>query len=133
MDNFFDFSNKHIKMMNLKLPFFLFFVGILLVSIDSYASAESQTVVLNVYGGKGCTATIETLASTFENVSSASFNATLHTLTLVVLPAFDANDLYFLLASKGFDAGNVRAKEDIYNQLSADCTYVRMQDEVVRD
>jgi predicted acyltransferase len=120
-------------MMNLKFPFFLFFVGIHLVSIDSYASEESQTVVLNVYGGKSCTASIETLASSFENVTSASFNAALHTLTLVVLPAFDANDLYFLLASKGFDAGNVRAKDELYNQLSAECRYERKQEEVVRD
>ena len=119
---------------------FFLFVGIFLFSSKSFASSvdvlsgsDSLTVSLNVYGTNACKSTIESISKTVANVSSANFNADTHTLILVVLPSFDQNSLFFLFASKGYDAGNVHAKDAIYNQLSDECKYVRMPDEVVRD
>jgi hypothetical protein len=113
----------------------LFFTSSYLFASDNLTvgSGDSSSVTLNVYGTTACKSTIETISKSLSNVSSASFNGETHTLTLVVLPEFDPNDLFFLLASKGYDAGNVRAKDTIYNQLPDECKYVRMPDEVVRD
>ena len=98
-----------------------------------FVGDDTTKVTLNVYGTTACKSTIETISRSIGNVSSASFNAETHILTLVVLPDFDQNDLFFLLASKGYDAGNVHAKDAIYNQLPDECKYVRMPDEVIRD
>lgn len=115
--------------------FGLFFTSSFIFASDNFRfiGGDSTTVTLNVYGTTACKSSIETISKSIENVSSASFNAETHTLTLVVLPTFDQNYLFFLLASKGYDAGNVHAKDAIYNELPEACKYTRMPDEVVRD
>ena len=113
----------------------LFFTSSFIFASDNFTvvNEDSTTITLNVYGTSACKSSIETISKSIENVSSATFDADKHLLTLVVFSDFDQNDLFFLLASKGYDAGNVHAKDVIYNELPEACKYTRMPDEVVRD
>jgi hypothetical protein len=113
-----------------------FIIVCILLSFHSKANTTDSTqVVVKVYGNATCASEIQSIAQTAVGVLHAvSFDAVKHELTLQVQSStFDQNLLFFALASKGYDAGNVRAKEGIYNQLAEGCKYERMPDDVVRD
>jgi hypothetical protein len=114
----------------------VFIVGCTLLTFHSKANTTDSTqVVVKVYGNASCSSEIQSIAETAVGVLHAvSFDAVKHELTVQIQPSvFDQNLLFFALASKGYDAGNVRAKDGIYNQLAEGCKYERMPDDVIRD
>ncbi len=119
-----------------KFVFFTFIIFSTSIGLFGQSSIPDTTqIIVKVYGNATCTSEIQSIAQTAVGVLHAvSFDAVKHELTLQVQQStFDQNLLFFTLASKGYDAGNVHAKNTIYNLLSEECKYARMPEEVVRD
>lgn len=109
------------------------FLSLILSIVGQFLHAQSDTTSIRLYGNKNCKSQLEEIASSFENVTSASYDTLNGRMNIRFIGEYNKDMFVFHFASKGYDAENVRAKDVIYNTLSDACKYIRKPEEVVRD
>ena len=90
------------------------------------SNATSETVSFKVNGTAACEAQIETLITSLEGVTSATWDATTKIITIVFENETIKKDRFFVaLAQGGYDNQELHAKKGNYDALPAACKYTR--------
>lgn len=90
------------------------------------ASAVSETITFKVNGTVACEAQIETIISSLDGVTSATWDATTKIITIVFDNETIKKDRFYVaLAEGGYDNQELHAKKAHYDELPAACKYVR--------
>lgn len=111
--------------------------AIAFTSVEGFATAESNAVKIvhndvetqkfKVYGNCGmCKKTIESALKGVDGIKNATWNVE----TKMMEVTFDAHEITLLeikekIAEVGYDTEEVRADEDVYNELPGCCQYDR--------
>jgi hypothetical protein len=108
-------------------------LSLVLSVFATFLYAQSDTTSIRLYGNVNCKDSLETIAKTFEGITSASYNGTSGRMLIHFSGEFNKDLFVFHFASKGYDAENVRAKDVLYNLLPDACKYSRKPEDVIRD
>jgi len=88
--------------------------------------AASETITFKVNGTTACEAQIETLITSLEGVTSATWDATTKIITIVFdNESINADRFYLILAEGGYDNQELHARKGNYDKLPSECKYER--------
>lgn len=103
--------------------------SLLVISLGFFsftASAVSETTSFKVNGTVSCEAQIETIITSLDGVTSASWDATTKIITIVFDNETIKKDRFYVaLAEGGYDNQELHAKKANYEELPTACKYVR--------
>lgn len=90
------------------------------------ATAALETTSFKVNGTAACEAQIETLITSLDGVTSATWDATTKIITIIFDNETIKKDRFYVtLAEGGYDNQELHAKKAHYDELPAACKYVR--------
>lgn len=103
--------------------------SLLIVALGMFsfsAKAVTETTSFSVNGTTACEAQIETLITSLDGVTSATWDATTKIITIVFDNETIKKDRFYVaLAEGGYDNQELHAKKANYEALPATCKYVR--------
>ncbi|GEM_PF-1892149 len=116
-----------ITLLKIMKTFFSYFSLAISFSFFSFtASAVSETITFKVNGTTACEAQIETLITSLDGVTSATWDATTKIITIVFDNETIKKDRFYVtLAEGGYDNQELHAKKGHYDELPTACKYVR--------